>query len=228
MAVNSEKMKSKTSKEKDYINIHSYPETLFFYPSMIVGIIAFFLQSAYPELSEGLGTFFFAVFAFNFLIVAFDFGLGKTALLAALVVICVLVVILLQNQLGDALNLTFELPAITVSDEFYFYFSILMIVHFALILIISRIDYWTISPTEIYHHRGILGDEKRFGNAQHAHIEKTTPDIFEKMLFLSGDLFIKHDTDPHIYRVSNVFRVNKKEKRIRKILSYVPDKQLDV
>jgi hypothetical protein len=85
-----------------------------------------------------------------------------------------------------------------------------------------------ISPTEIYHHRGVLGDERRFGNAQHAHIEKTTPDIFEKMLFLSGDIFIKPETDPHIYRISNVFRVNVKEKHIRKILSYVPDKQLNV
>lgn len=228
MAVTSENTKSKTSKQKDYIVLHSYPETLFFYPSMIVGIIAFFLQSAYPELSEGLGTFFFAVFAFNFLIVAFDFGLGKTALLAALVVIFVLAVILLQNQLGDAFNLSFDLPAITVSTEFYFFFSLLMIIHFILIFIISRIDYWTISPTEIYHHRGILGDEKRFGNAQHAHIDKTTPDIFEKMLFLSGDLFIKHDSDPHVYQVTNIFQVNKKEKRIREILSYVPDKQLDV
>jgi hypothetical protein len=85
-----------------------------------------------------------------------------------------------------------------------------------------------ISPTEIYHHRGILGDEKRFGNAQHAHIEKTTPDIFEKMLFLSGDIFIKPETDPHIYRISNVFRVNMKEKEIRKILSYVPSEKLNV
>ncbi|MHA2054607.1 MAG: hypothetical protein ACXAB2_10270 [Candidatus Hodarchaeales archaeon] len=228
MTLNSEKMKSDSGKKKDYIIVRSYPETLFFYPSMIVGILAFFIQSVNPDLNAELGTFFFAVFAFNFLIVAFDFGLGKTALLAAIVIISVLVIVLLQEQLGDILNLSLTVPSITVSDEFYFFFSLLMIIHFVLIILISRIDYWMISPTEIYHHRGILGDEKRFGNAQHAHIEKTTPDIFEKMLFLSGDLFIKPETDPHIYRISNVFNINKKEKRIRKILSYVPDKQLNV
>jgi hypothetical protein len=228
MATATEKAKPKTKKTKDYIIIRSYPETIFFYPSMLVAIIGFFIQSLNPSLANELGTFFFAVFAFNFIIVAFDFGIGKTALIAFGVIIFVLILILLQQQLGDAFNITFTLPSINVSNDFYFFFSLLMIAHFILVYIYSRIDYWMISPTEIYHHRGVLGDERRFGNAQHAHIEKTTPDIFEKMLFLSGDIFIKPETDPHIYRISNVFRVNVKEKHIRKILSYVPDKQLNV
>jgi len=202
---------------------------------MLVAIVSFFIQflttdatTGISPLENGLGTFFFAVFAFNFIIVAFDFGIGKTALIAFGVIILVLIVILLQQQLGEAFNLSFPLPDIHVSDAFYFFFSLLMIFHFILVYFYSRIDYWMISPTEIYHHRGILGDERRFGNAQHAHIEKTTPDIFEKMLFLSGDIFLKPETDPHIYRISNVFRVNAKEKEIRKILSYVPDQRLDV
>ena len=226
MAEVTKKAKTKTKTSKDFIIIRSYPETLFFYPSMLVAILSFFIQSANPSLANELGTFFFAVFAFNFIIVAFDFGIGKTAIIAFGVIILVLISILLQEQLGSALNLT--LPNINVSNDFYFFFTILMIVHFILVYIYSRIDYWMISPTEIYHHRGILGDEKRFGNAQHAHIEKTTPDIFEKMLFLSGDLFIKPETDPHIYRIPNVFRVNMKEKKIRRILSYVPSEKLNV
>ncbi|MHA1156009.1 MAG: hypothetical protein ACTSQK_07860 [Candidatus Heimdallarchaeota archaeon] len=226
MAEVTKKAKTKSKTNKDYILVRSYPETIFFYPSMLVAILSFFLQSANPSLANELGTFFFAVFAFNFIIVAFDFGIGKTAIIAFGVIIIVLIAILLQEQLGSALNLT--LPNINVSNDFYFFFSILMIAHFILVYIYSRIDYWMISPTEIYHHRGVLGDEKRFGNAQHAHIEKTTPDIFEKMLFLSGDLFIKPETDPHIYRISNVFRVNMKEKKIRQILSYVPSEKLNV
>ncbi|MHA1945127.1 MAG: hypothetical protein ACXAC6_05200 [Candidatus Hodarchaeales archaeon] len=226
MAEVTKKAKTKTKTSKDFIIIRSYPETLFFYPSMLVAILSFFIQSANPSLANELGTFFFAVFAFNFIIVAFDFGIGKTAIIAFGVIILVLIAILLQEQLGTALNLT--LPNINVSNDFYFFFSLLMFAHFILVYIYSRIDYWMISPTEIYHHRGILGDEKRFGNAQHAHIEKTTPDIFEKMLFLSGDLFIKPETDPHIYRIPNVFRVNMKEKKIRRILSYVPSEKLNV
>ena len=226
MAEVTKKAKTKTKTSKDFIIIRSYPETLFFYPSMLVAILSFFIQSANPSLENELGTFFFAVFAFNFIIVAFDFGIGKTAIIAFGVIILVLVAILLQDQLGTALNLT--LPNINVSNDFYFFFTLLMFVHFILVYLYSRIDYWMISPTEIYHHRGILGDEKRFGNAQHAHIEKTTPDIFEKMLFLSGDLFIKPETDPHIYRIPNVFRVNMKEKKIRRILSYVPSEKLNV
>ncbi len=228
MAEVSKKKETKTKTKKDYIVIRSYPETLFFYPSMIVAILGYFIQSVNPTLENEIGTFFFAVFAFNFMIVAFDFGIGKTALIAFGVIIIVLVVLLLQEQLGDLLNISLSMPNISVSNDFYLLFSLLMVVHFVLIYLYSRIDYWTISPTEIYHHRGILGDERRFGNAQHAHIEKVTPDIFEKMLFLSGDLFIKPETDPHIYRISNVFRVNKKEAEIRIILSYVPDKALNV
>ncbi|MHA2096575.1 MAG: hypothetical protein ACW98F_18305 [Candidatus Hodarchaeales archaeon] len=232
MAEVTEKNKTKPKKVKEYLIVRSYPETLFFYPSMIVGIIIFFIQFLAGDtlsltVQNQWGTFFFAVFAFNFIIVAFDFGIGKTALIAAGFIIFILVIVLLQQQLGDLLNITLTAPNIHMSTDFYLFFDLLMIAHFILLYIYSRIDYWLISPTEIYHHRGILGDERRFGNAQHAHIEKTTPDIFEKMLFLSGDLFIKPETDPHIYRVANVFRVNKKENEIRGILSYVPDKRLD-
>ncbi len=231
--------KKEPKKVKDYTIVRSYPETLFFYPSMIVAFIIFVIylladmagETVDPALGSALGTFFFAVFAFNFLIVAFDFGVGKTALIAFGVIIIVLVYLLAKTQedlLGVDLDFGLTWPNITASMEFYFFFFALVFIHLILIFIKSRIDYWLISPTEIYHHGGLLGDERRFGNAQHAHIEKTTPDIFEKMLFLSGDLFIKPETDPHIYRISNVFRVNKKEKEIRKILSYVPDRRLDV
>ncbi len=233
MAEVTKKNKTKAKKVKEYLIVRSYPETLFFYPSMIVGIIIFFIQflageSLTTAVQSQWGTFFFAVFAFNFLIVAFDFGIGKTALIAAGFIILILVVVLFQEQIAVLLSLDLTPPDITMSTGFYLFFDLLMIAHFIMVYIYSRIDYWLISPTEIYHHRGILGDERRFGNAQHAHIEKTTPDIFEKMLFLSGDLFIKPETDPHIYRVANVFRVNKKEKEIRGILSYVPDKRLDI
>ncbi len=237
MAEPSKEKNTTPRKMKDYIVIRSYPETLFFYPSMIVGFIAFLIEALIvpnitnpadaTSMSNFIGTFFFAVFAFNFIIVAFDFGVGKTALIAAGVIIVVLIFIILKDALGiEQFGLT--LPSITASQEFYFFFTLLVFLHLIVIYIYSRIDYWLISPTEIYHHRGILGDERRFGNAQHAHIEKTSPDIFEKMLFLSGDLFIKPETDPHIYRIANVFRINTKEKEIRKILSYVPDKRLEI
>lgn len=228
---------AKPPKPKDYIIIRGYPETLFFYPSMIVGFIAFIIElfivpglnaTDQEQMRNLIGTFFFAVFAFNFIVVAFDFGVGKTALIATSIIILVLAFIILQDQFDILSGLGFSLPKIYASTEFYFFFSALVAIHLVLIYIYSRLDYWMISPTEIYHHRGILGDERRFGNAQHAHIEKTTPDIFEKMLFLSGDLFIKPETERHIYRIANVFRINSKEAEIRKILSYVPDKRLDV
>ena len=234
MSESAKQVKSSTKDylQKDYIIIRSYPETLFFYPSMIVAFILWlmeiFLSGAMDDnMRNTLGTFFFAVFAFNFLIIAFDFGVGKSAMIVLAFIVMVLVFILLEQSLG-ILPPNLTMPAISASPDFYFFFSVLVFIHLGFIYLVSRIDYWMISPTEIYHHRGILGDEKRFGNAQHAHIEKTTPDIFEKMLFLSGDLFIKPETDPHIYRISNVFRVNAKESEIRKILSYVPDKRLDI
>lgn len=233
MAEPKKEKKTKPPKKKEYIIIRGYPETLFFYPSMIIGFIAFIIEMLMrdnpdPEMSKFIGTFFFAVFAFNFIIVAFDFGVGKTALIASSIIIAILAFIILQDQMDLDLGINFSLPNISATVDFYFFFTVLVFIHLIIIYIYSRLDYWMISPTEIYHHRGILGDEKRFGNAQHAHIEKTTPDIFEKMLFLSGDLFIKPETDPHIYRIPNVFRLNAKESEIRKILSYVPDKRLDL
>ncbi|MHA2075652.1 MAG: hypothetical protein ACW97X_13615, partial [Candidatus Hodarchaeales archaeon] len=162
MAEPTKEKKTIPPKKKEYILIRGYPETLFFYPSMIVGFIAFIIElllrdAPNPELSNFIGTFFFAVFAFNFIIVAFDFGVGKTALIAASVIIIILAFIILQDQLDIDFGIGFALPNITASLEFYFFFALLVFLHLIVIYIYSRIDYWMISPTEIYHHRGILG-----------------------------------------------------------------------
>lgn len=219
---------------RDFVIVRSYPETIYFYPSMIVAFLVW-LTHVFEIATQGdstaiaLGTFFFVMFAFNFIIVAFDFGIGKTALIASLVIILTLVYFLVRSSFPELDPLHgFSLPVIEASKDFYFWFAILIFVHLLFVYVYSRIDYWQISPTDIYHHRGVLGDEKRFGNAQHAVIEKSSPDIFEKMLFLSGDIYIKPDREQHIFRISNVFNVNKKEEAIRDVLSYVPDRKMDL
>ena len=130
--------KAKPPKQKDYIIIRGYPETLFFYPSMIVGFIAFLIEAFMTpdtEMRNFIGTFFFAVFAFNFIIVAFDFGVGKTALIASSIIIAILAFIIIQDQLNIDLVPGFTLPKINASTEFYFFFSVLVFLHLILIYI---------------------------------------------------------------------------------------------
>ena len=132
--------KKEPKKEKDYIIIHSYPETIFFYPSMIFAFILsiliwvtqdIFLLPISPEILNALGTLFFAVFAFNFIIIAFDFGLGKTAIISLLVILAIIIFFALRVVFESIRQLTaiIQIPAISASAQFYFCFAVLIFIH---------------------------------------------------------------------------------------------------
>ncbi len=208
--------------------VREYPETIYFYPTAIVGLIIYFLQAfniVDPEQYPVLGLVFLCFFTWNFFIVAFEFTLGRTLMLVALLVIIILLYIVLKGQGITFPAIQLSLPDFSASAELYLAISIIIIIHLVVAFIASRLDYWLFTPTEIYHYRGLFGDSRRFG-AQGAKVFKTTPDFFENLLFLSGDIYVLPEREEQFFRIKNVFKVSEKERKIRQVLSYVPDTQL--
>ncbi len=227
-------LSKKQKRENDYLVVRAWPETIYFYPSMIVAFLAFvhelILRNAGLAFldQDTVGWIFAIVFAFNFFVVAFDFSVSKVVIIFLVIGVIVLLAVLGWYIAGKPPILgTITLPSMNIPWEFYGFYWIIVLFHLLFSWIVNHLVYWEFRPTEIYLYRGIFGDSKRFGNAQHAHITKETPDIFEQLLFLAGDIYVKPEGDPHVYRIKNVFNVAAKEKRIREILSYVPDRPVD-
>lgn len=215
--------------EVTQVIVREYPETLYFYPTAIVGLIIYVLQGLKivddPQGQAVLGLVFLCFFTWNFFIVAFEFSLGRTLMLVAILIIIILLYITLKSQGVQFPAITISLPDFSASAEMYLAISLIIIIHLIVAFIVSRFDYWLFTPTEIYHYRGFFGDSRRFG-AQGAKVFKTTPDFFENLLFLSGDIYVLPEREEQFFRIKNVFRVAEKERRIRQVLSYVPDTQL--
>ena len=218
-------MTSKETRFEDRVVLRHYPKTIFFYPlgilSIILGIaeIVFIDTNARPEAAALFASLWLTIFTFNFLIISFEFSIGKTAgIVMGIALIYVLAIVLW----GLDFNLTF--PVGTVDPAFYIWTGIVIVFILGVSIIISYFNYWEIRSTEIYWKAGFFEDSKRLGNAQHAHIYKETPDIFERILFRSGTIVIIPDGSKIVYKLENVYNASGKEKKIREILSYVPDR----
>ncbi len=220
---------SGTPEEVTRVIVREYPETIYFYPTAIVGLIIYVLQGfefiADEQGKAVLGLIFLCFFTWNFFIVAFEFSLSRTLMLVGLLIIIILLYIVLKSQGITFPQFQLTLPDFSASAEMYLAISLIIIIHLIIAFIASRFDYWLFTPTEIYHYRGFFGDSRRFG-AQGAKVFKTTPDLFENLLFLSGDIYVLPEREEQFFRIKNVFKVAEKERKIRQVLSYVPDTQL--
>lgn len=211
----------------DRVVLRHYPKTIFFYPlgilSIILGIIeTLFVKAAdRPEAAALFASLWLTIFAFNFLVISFEFSIGKTAGIVMAIVLFYVLAILFW---GDQFDFSLTFPVGSVDPDFYIWCGIIILLILGISVVMAYFNYWEIRPTEIYLHGGLFEDSQRFGNAQHAHIYKETPDIFERLLFRSGTIVIIPDGSKTVYRLENVYNASGKEKRIREVLSYVPDK----
>ncbi|MHA1449697.1 MAG: hypothetical protein ACTSP4_09795 [Candidatus Hodarchaeales archaeon] len=220
----------------DKVILRGYPETIYFWPSaiigLIIGIFGDILTTSLPDIfSPGiLATIFMIVFLFNFIIVTFDFSLGRTVIIFLILIVFVLVwMIISPNIFTDQSDPVQQIIRLSLPDTlaagsaFYIIISGGIALMLVIVFISSRFSYWEIRSTEIYHHHGFFADTKRYP-AQGAKILKETPDIFERILFRAANIIIIPAETKEVITVNNVWNASGKEKKIREVLSYVPDK----
>ncbi|MFX0115009.1 MAG: hypothetical protein ACFFB3_10720 [Candidatus Hodarchaeota archaeon] len=220
-----------SEKPKD-IKIRGWPDVIYFYPTVIASfILPFITEGSTVEAVDLIEPrtamlVWMVIFFFNLFVISVDFAVTHLALIAVLIFALALVLVYwIPQEMAADFNLDDWIkPTEGISPFFYLAFGIFMVVLYIFFWVKNRFVYWEIRSTEIFKHSGLFEDTRRFGNAQHAHITKSTPDIFEKILWLGGDIHIKPEGDTRTYEVRNVFRAGEKEKIVREILSYVPDR----
>jgi hypothetical protein len=163
---------------------------------------------------------FLIVFAFNMLILSFDFP-RFTVVAGILVVTTILFFLLWLSYLTDWLH-----PLVQALDKlylaansgFYLIFGLILLMMYAIIAVTRWLDYWEFLPNEILHHHGPWSDLERFPTTN-LKFDKEIPDIFEHFLFGSGRLIFHVANEQKSIVLDNVMHINKKEQALKQIMS---------
>lgn len=221
----------------DRVLVRSYPKTVYLWPTMLIGVLfylisllnnsfAFAIGQNSNEMNALFATIWLIIFTFNLIVISFDFSASRTFT----IVISVLSISLLYIFIRDFFKLSFlkVLPSLnqflidtglTISPIFYFYISVILAIIYLILHLKDKIVYWEFEPNRITYHRGLFDNEESFPTQQ-ARIITETPDIFERLLFRAGTIFIVVN-DNKIHKLENVYNAASKDHRIQKILSVI-------
>lgn len=224
--------KKKTQKAPiDKVVIHPFPKVVLLWPVMLASLLFYFLGGGVTESAivdaSALGWWWILIFFFNLLIHTFDFG--RTNFVATIALMGVgflgLWVWDLQSdtEVYGQIYTFFDDKELAMSANFYAMMAGVLAVLMLMAFITTRFNYWVLSPNQLTHKHGLLGDERHYPTLNMA-VEKEIPDIFEWALFGSGRLIFKPGTGSDQHKtlvVENVFRVNKLESHVREFLGVV-------
>jgi hypothetical protein len=218
----------KKSSAPESVILVSYPKIIFLYPSLIFAFIAAIVTSisSDPLTVENRTLVFFnalflGVFAINLVVLAFDFPRTTSLTLffcfAALLLGLVLLFTLKPDLLPFFENLIKKFRPLA-NATFYWAFTIIVGVIFAISFITLSFDYWEVRPNELLHHHGFLSNLERF-SAPHLRIDKEINDLFEYLLLHSGRLILQPSNERRAIILDNVPFIKYKEQQIMQLLS---------
>lgn len=215
----------------DRIVIHPFPKIVLMWPVMLLSLVFFFLGGGVSEKPvvdpSVLGLIWVVVFFFNMLVQTFDFGRNNfIATVASLALVFVgLWVWDLQTdvEIYGSIFRFFDTYELDMHPNFYAMMAAMLAVLFVMAFVTTRFNYWVLSPNQLTHKHGILGDERHYATINMA-VEKEIPDVFEFLLFGSGRLIFKPGVGADANKslvVDNVFRVNHVETKVREFMRFI-------
>ncbi len=215
----------KKNERTDRVLIRPWPKVIFFYPTMVFCLVAWFLSSLFPTahgLSQTLGLVFMLIFFINLLVFAFDFNRIKSITLIFGIIAVVFALIWMNSQWGiwsSIQNLVNKIN-IQMNTQFYGFLSFIFCLIFAMVFMNTRFNYYEVNRNEILHHHGYLGDINRTPTTA-MRMQKEIYDLMEYALLQSGRLIFYPATSREAIVIDNVLKVNQVEDRIKKLLSSV-------
>lgn len=211
----------KPKAEATHVIVRPYPKVVYFYLTWIASIVCGMLQPKDTESIETIGRsilmgkIFFSVFAFNVLVISFEFSRIRSVALAFLAI----AVFLGASHFGvlDGITGFFSGLELIMNKSFYFAVGALYTVIFLLVWINSRFNYWEIQPNEILHHHGFLGDVHRYPT-RGLRMKKEITDVMEYILLRAGTLVLDPEGEQRPIVLENVIGLNRVEDKIQRLL----------
>jgi len=195
--------------------VRPYPKVIFFWLTWIVSLVAGIVMKSGDTAPEHLGTVWMCVFAFNLLVISFDFTEVISVMVAA--VIGLLVFAGLYFGWLGFIGEFFRGLRIEMNASFYFtMFGFFTIIYVA-VFIKSRFDYWEFRYNEVIHRRGMFADIKRY-STEDLRWFKEIPDVLERILCGAGRMILTTPRETQPIVIEHVVGINRIDERVADIL----------
>jgi hypothetical protein len=198
--------------------VRAYPKVIFFWMTWVFSLVAGILVDSNPPAStEGhhLGTIWLCVFAFNLLVISFDFT--EIVSLLALAVLAMLVFAGLYFEFLPFVGDFFRTLDVYMNKTFYFAVFGLFTLVYLFVIVKTRFDYWEFRYNEVLHRRGIFADMKRY-STEDLRWFKESPDVLERLLAASGRMIITTPSERAPIVIEHVLRIGSIDERVADIL----------
>jgi len=197
------------------IVVRPMPKVVFFYLTWLASLVMGIIAATTKAQPEHLGTVWMCIFAFNLLVISFDFTEGVS--ISVILGIFVLIFAGLYFHFLGAIGDFFKNVDIYMNAAFYFAVFILFSVLYLFVFIHSRFEYWEFRHNEVLHRAGIFGEIKRY-STEDMRWFKEIPDVLERVLLKSGRMVLTTPREPHPMVIEHVLGIESIDERIAELL----------
>jgi hypothetical protein len=214
----SEEPQVKVSKPKgsESVVVRPYPKVIFFWPTWITSLVAaIVMQTAGESVPVHLGTVWMCVFAFNLIVIAFDFNEVVSVMVLALLGVLIFAG-LYFDFLGPIGDFFAKLKLRMSAGYYWTMFGLFTLIYF-FVFLKTRFDYWEFRYNEVIHRRGVFADIKRY-STEDLRWFKEIPDVLERIMAGSGRMILTTPREPHPIVIEHVIGINRIDEKVADIL----------
>ena len=199
----------------DRVMVRPYPKVIFFWMTWIMSLVAGIIASTSDVPPVHLGTIWMCIFAFNLLVISFDFTEVISVMLLA--VIGMVIFAGLQFEFLSFVGDFFRSLQLEMSSNFYFTMFGLFTLFYIVVFVKTRFDYWEFRHNEVIHRRGFFADIHRY-STEDLRWFKEIPDVLERILCGSGRMILTTPREKHPIVIEHVVGINRIDEKVADIL----------
>jgi hypothetical protein len=195
--------------------VRPYPKIIFFWLTWIASLIAGIIVSTSGGQPAHLGTVWMCIFAFNLLVISFDF----TEVISVMILFLIAMIVF-AGLYFDFLGFIGDFFAglqLRMNAGFYFTIFGLFTIIYALVFVKTRFDYWEFRYNEVIHRRGVFADIKRY-STDDLRWFKEIPDVLERLLAGSGRMILTTPRESAPIVLEHVLRIGSIDEKVADIL----------
>ena len=194
--------------------VRPYPKVIFFWLTWLFSLVAALLVKGEGE-STHLGTIWMCVFAFNLLVISFDFT--EVISLLVLALIAGLVFAGLYFDFLPFFGKFFRELDVYMNATYYWTMFGLFSIVYGFVFLRTRLDYWEFRHNEVIHRRGLFADLKRY-STEDLRWFKEIPDVLERLLCGSGRMILTTPREPHPIIIEHVLGIGSIDDKVADLL----------
>lgn len=198
----------------DRVILRPYPKVIFFWMTWLTSLIAGIITTSGSD-PKHLGTVWMCIFAFNLVVIAYDFT--EIISIMFLSLIGLLIFAGLYFDFLSFIGAFFAKLQLDMNESFYWtMFGLFTIIYF-FVFLKTRFDYWEFRYNEVIHRRGVFADIKRY-STEDLRWFKEVPDVLERIICGSGRMILTTPRETHPIVIQHVVGINRIDEQVADIL----------